>query len=549
MLMLPPSGDTLEEFTILSSVAGELPTLAVHEKMKAPEGFSLARTKGFPYNLLSFLVPMFPAGEAVPDWQLFPTRKNAPGGSESMIRKSIVAKGLLLTTLVFLAGLAQPAVAQAQGQSGQPSYTIPEYNAFEAANAEKDPATQVKLLDDFVAKYPNSTLLPYVYQLYYPAYAKLKNYAKEIEYADKVIALGDKVDTSVKLPAIQARLLAFSQVFNPKAPDAHDQLVKQRDAADLGVKLLIAMPKPANMASKTDAEWENDKKPALALFSGLAGAADVSLKDYAAAIPEFKSSLANKPDDAVTTYQLGVSYLQTAPPQYLDGFWMLARAINLKIPGDAKVKDYLKKQILAYEQPGCDGSADAQLNELLQLAGTSGERPATYTIPSAADLTQIRQSSNILSLISDLSAGGDKAKMTWLALCGAQFPEVVGKIIDVKPGDNFVDFLVYTGATDDDIQKATTANMDVKVQTAAPAGGATPAPAASATGGSPPPGPQPDVVRLQKDDGIRFAGTVSSYDPNPFLLYWTDVKVDPTVIPEKEEQGKHHKVPTKRSGN
>ena len=29
---------------------------------------------------------------------------------------------------------------------------------------------------------------------------------------------------------------------------------------------------------------------------------------------------------------------------------------------------------------------DTQMAELLQLAGTSGDRPATYTIPSAADL-------------------------------------------------------------------------------------------------------------------------------------------------------------------
>jgi tetratricopeptide (TPR) repeat protein len=463
-----------------------------------------------------------------------------------MIRNSIVTQGLLLAAVILFTGWARPVAAQAQG-SQQPSYTIPEYNAFEAANAEKDPAAQVKLLDDFVAKFPNSTLMPYVYELYYPAYAKQKNYAKTIEYADKVVALGDKVDTLVKLQAIQARVLSFPQAFNPKAPDAHDQLVKQRDAADLGAKLLAGLPKPANQAAMSDEDWEKQKKPGLALFYSSAGGADISLKDYAAAIPEFKAAIANNPNDAASWYRLGVSQLSLTPPQYMDGFWSLARAINLKIPGDSKVKDYLRGQISAYEQPGCDSSVDAQLAELLQLAGTTGDRPATYTIPSAADLNQVRQASNILSLISDLSAGGDKAKTTWLALCGAQFPEVVGKIIDVTPGDGYVDFMVYTGATDDDIQKATTANMDVKVQTGTPSGAAaaTPAPAA---GQNPPPGPQPDVLRLQKDDGIRFAGTVSSYDPNPFLLHWTDVKVDPTIIPEKQEEGKHHKVPTKHSG-
>ena len=43
------------------------------------------------------------------------------------------------------------------------------------------------MLDDFVAKFPNSTLNPYVYQLYIKTYTELKNYPKVIEYADKLI--------------------------------------------------------------------------------------------------------------------------------------------------------------------------------------------------------------------------------------------------------------------------------------------------------------------------------------------------------------------------
>ena len=77
---------------------------------------------------------------------------------------------------------------------------------------------------------------------------------------------------------------------------------------------------------------------------------------------------------------------------------------------------------------------DEQLNELMTLAGTTGDRPATYTIPAATDLQKIAQGSTILTVMTDLSAGGDKAKMTWLAICNAQFPGVVGKIIEVEAG-------------------------------------------------------------------------------------------------------------------
>ena len=186
------------------------------------------------------------------------------------------------------------------------------------------------------------------------------------------------------------------------------------------------------------------------------------------------------------------------------------------------MKDYLRAKMLAYEQPTCENLVDAQVSELMQLSASSNDLPASYSIPSSADLQKIAQGSTIVTVLADLSGGGDKAKNTWLAICGAEFPEVVGKIIDEQKADNSIDFMVFFGATEDEVKAATTANMDVKVYTAAP-----PPPPAGQTA----PTPQPDVARLAKDDGIRFAGTVTKYDPSPFMLYWDGVKVDPTIIP------------------
>ena len=105
----------------------------------------------------------------------------------------------IIFAALFLASLSPcPAAGQAAQSNQAPSYTLPEYNQLQAAQAEKDPTAQLKLLDAFVAQYPNSTLLEYIYQLYYQAYYKLKNYAKAIEYTDKVIALGDKADAPTR---------------------------------------------------------------------------------------------------------------------------------------------------------------------------------------------------------------------------------------------------------------------------------------------------------------------------------------------------------------
>jgi len=426
----------------------------------------------------------------------------------------------ILFAALFLATLnARPAGAQqaAQGNAA-PSYSLPEYNALQAAQAEKDPAAQIKLLDAFVAQYPNSTLLQYIYQLYYQAYYKQKNFAKAIEYCDKLIALGDKADAPIRATAVQARVQLFTQdqAELTKGPDAHDQETKERDAALLGVKLLPDV-------KKANPQLADDKIKALeSALEGAAAAADILLKDYPAAIEEYKAQLALNPADAVASYHLGLAYLQSTPPQSLDGFWALARAVDLKIQDADKVKDYLRKTIVNYQQPNCDSLIDAQLNELLQLAANAPDRPATWSIPSAADIQKVAQSSTIITVIGDLSGGGDKAKLTWLAICGAEFPEVIGKIIDVQKADNYVDIKVFTSANSDEIAAATTANMDVKVWTAAPPAGT--------------PGqitPQPDVTRVQKEDEIRFSGTLTSYDPTPFMLHWDSVKVDPSTIPDK----------------
>ncbi len=137
-----------------------------------------------------------------------------------MIRKCLLTKAILLSALVWTCMLVHPATTRAQAPADQakPTYTIPEYNAFQAANAEKDPTARLKLLDDFGAKFPSSTLNPYVYQLYIKTYTDLKNYPKVIEYADKVIGLGDKVDAGGKLQALQARCQVFPYAYNAESP-------------------------------------------------------------------------------------------------------------------------------------------------------------------------------------------------------------------------------------------------------------------------------------------------------------------------------------------
>ncbi|MGH9865724.1 MAG: hypothetical protein ACRD4H_09955, partial [Candidatus Acidiferrales bacterium] len=426
-----------------------------------------------------------------------------------MMRKRFAANGILVFVAAVLSLAAPPASAQDQQQTppaAKTPYTLAEYNAFQACASQTDPQARIQSCDDFASKFPNSVLLPLVYQTDYQAYNQLKNYPKTIESIDKFLAVPDDKLTVIpgvtkekvagdRLQALYIRAVAFNQSFNEKDPNAQDEMTKAREEALDGLKVLGELPKPASM---TDDQFAQQKKAPEILFDYTAGSAAFQLKDYKDAIDSFNAVLTDKSDDAATYFRLGVAYLQLAgqqtpktpqtpatgqPPTtsdtttaaadpaglsdlYMNGFWALARSIALKGPGEAQMRSYLRAQMFNYEQPACGTLLDQQMAEMIQLAGTATTRPATYSLPSAADLGKISASSNIYSILDALQGGGDKAKMTWLAVCGVEIPDVVGKIIDVTPGTDSIDFKVFTAATGEEIQACSTANLDVTVWSA-----------------------------------------------------------------------------------
>ncbi len=157
-----------------------------------------------------------------------------------MNRTRRVAGLAIIAALCLAISGASMARAQAPaGQdagAGQQKYTMAEYNSYQACAAEKNPQAQVKCLDDFVAKYPNSALLVYIYPLYYNAYSQLKNWPKVIENADKLIAMGDKVEPPIRYQAYYARAFAYSNMGT--GPEVQAQAPKACEAAKAGLKTL-----------------------------------------------------------------------------------------------------------------------------------------------------------------------------------------------------------------------------------------------------------------------------------------------------------------------
>jgi len=410
--------------------------------------------------------------------------------------------------LAFASSSSLRAQATAGGQdSTKQPYTLVEYNAEQACAAEKAPATQVKCLDDFVAKYPNSALLIYVYPLYVNAYNQLKNPDKVIEYAEKACALGDKLEPVVRYQMRYAESLAYA-TLKPEAQAT--QAPKVREAAKDGLKALDEVKKPDNV---TDDDFKKQKQAPTILFHFTCATAAAAAKDYPGAVQCYKAILAINPDDLSTNYNLGKVYMAMTPPQWMDAFWYFGKAVTSKGATQAQsnqVKKYLRAQMANYQGGNvCDSLVDGELNELLQLAGSSADRPSTYALPSAADIGAVQKDMTILTVFNDLKAGGDKSKLTWLAACGLEFPEVLSKVIEVVHGDPVVLKLAFV-TSDAEFEAAKDPNMDVKVVG------------------------QPDAARIEKDTAVHFTGTLVSYDPEPFFLHWDKAKVKAEDIPKEK---------------
>jgi tetratricopeptide (TPR) repeat protein len=438
---------------------------------------------------------------------------------------------LALALCLILGGsIRLRAQAPAAGQDSAPKYTQAEYNAYQACAGEASAPGKIKCLDDFVSKYPNSTLLSFVYIQYSQAYSQQKNYLKMIEAADKLAALGDKIDALQRFQAYFSHAVIYYQMLQDPAnrgkgleKDATMAAAAQTAAND-ALKTLPDAKKPEAVA---DDAWNKQKTQWQINANDIAGMAAMNAKDCSAAANSYKAELALNPDNAIATYQLGRAYLCMTPPQLMDAFWYIARAVTSKGATQVQseqIKKYLKSQIANYQGGNvCDSLTDGELSELLQLAGSSADRPSSYSLPSGADISAVQKDMTIASVFTDLKAGGDKSKLTWLAACGLEFPEVPGKVIQVVPGDPLVLKIAFV-TSDAEFDAAKDPNMDVKVVG------------------------QPEAARVEKDSAVHFTGTLVSYDPDPaFFLHWDKAKVKAEDIPkEKAAPKKPVRRPTKK---
>jgi hypothetical protein len=183
-------------------------------------------------------------------------------------------KSLVITVLSFV--LVVSAVVVHAAAQNKTQYTLDEYNAFQALNMERNAAAKIKLLDDFAAKFPNSSLMPEIYAAYYRTYFSLQDYPHTVAYVDKLLAVAHDVGpNNTRLFALVARATAYATDCDDSVFKTPEASAKAADAAAEGLQALRQLPTPPGVG---DEEFASVKTHLEQIFNSSAGIAASRVK-------------------------------------------------------------------------------------------------------------------------------------------------------------------------------------------------------------------------------------------------------------------------------
>ncbi|HMC58205.1 MAG TPA: hypothetical protein VKJ01_03335, partial [Candidatus Solibacter sp.] len=269
---------------------------------------------------------------------------------------------------------AQPAAAAPQSQA--PVIKDPaEYNAYVGAVQQADAAAKISGLEAFVTQYPNSVMKVQALELLMGTYQQSGNAAKTMDAATRLVAADPN----------NVRALTLLAYFDRVKAQGGDPNAKQElaDAKKFGQQGLDALPKFNKPDGTSDADFQKMKDQMTGIFDAAVGVAALQDKDYPTATKDLRVAADGNPLDFSVIYPLALAYLQSTPPDSLNGIWYAARAAAVAPPAaQAQIEKYAKGQYRNYHG-GEDGWSD-----VLASAKASPTQPANFTIkpaPSPAD--------------------------------------------------------------------------------------------------------------------------------------------------------------------
>ncbi len=409
-------------------------------------------------------------------------------------------KKTLLSIVLTFAG-AYTVVAQTPAQPAQPSSQAApapqpqkkeikdpaEYNAYVGAVQQQDANAKISGLEAFLTQYPNSVMKEDALELLMGSYQQTGNVAKMADAAKRLLTANPNNVRALALLCYTDRTQAQANQ-NPQ-----QNLADAKTYCSKGIDALQTFAKPDGMS---EADFQKLKDQMSTIFHSGVGIAALQDKDYPTATKSLKVAADGSPTDFSLVYPAALAFLQSTPPDYINGIWYAARA-SVIAPSpqyQQSIEKYAKSQYVKYHA-GEDGWPD-----VLAAAKASPTPPAGFTIKPAP--TPAEQAA---ALVKDKTPDQIKALSfaEWQLVLSKGSPEDAAKVWDAIKGVSLQMEGLVIGATADQIMIAESSD-DIEAKKAD----------ITLTMN----GPIPAKLMPKEGATLDFEGTPASYTPNPFMI-------------------------------
>jgi len=249
----------------------------------------------------------------------------------------------------------------AQGQQGQapagPQVTPQQVKDAQAIQNELDPDKQMQMVNDFVAKYPDSPYLSDVY--FFGAYAAQQkgDVVKVVDFGEKSLkAKNDNMRTLILMAAI----LPMPQVA--QGADAEKKLAEAEADANKVLQMLPQLPK---QATQTDEQFQQAKSAVSAeahaalgmvhLQRASQGLAGPDAEELSKAEKEYETAVLAPNPNAEDYFRLGEAYsMDNKVDQAIEAFTkasQLSQGTPLQTYADQRLKAMKEKKAQAAAPP------------------------------------------------------------------------------------------------------------------------------------------------------------------------------------------------------
>ncbi len=273
---------------------------------------------------------------------------------------SVQRAGVVSVAVLLLLGVAVGQVAERQ--------------AYDAAVHAPTPAARIAGLESFLSRFPHSGLQRNALTLLTWAYFRSASENSAATAANELLTV-DR-DNAVGLAVLSRRMRTKIE----GGPHGDREIAQLRALAEHGVSGYAALRKPDGL---TDLEFYEMQRAVLPLLESAVGYAALQQKDYGTAQMYLRQALAAEPSNGANAYALALADLDAKDGNASEGFWWLARTVNLAegTPAQPALAQYAAQR---YQVAG--GSASDWKRYLFSARGESA--PAFVIAAGAASARQ-----------------------------------------------------------------------------------------------------------------------------------------------------------------